>query len=176
MVKEVQILLNRVFRPFYRLKFKQCGKNVKWSVFDDISYHSVVCGDNVYIGRGAKFSARHSEIKIGDNVMFGPNVTIRGGNHNIGEIGQVMFEVKVKSKSDDKGVTIHSDVWIGTGSILLSGSIVNTGAILAAGSVLTKEIPEYEIWGGVPARKIRSRFNPEELIEHKAKMLKMRYA
>jgi acetyltransferase-like isoleucine patch superfamily enzyme len=99
--------------------------------------------------------------------MFGPNVTIRGGNHNIEEVGVEMFKVKHKRSGDDKGVTIYSDTWIGTGCILLSGSIVNTGSILAAGSVLTKEVPEYEIWGGVPAKKIKSRFTEHELCEHK---------
>ena len=87
---------NRTMRFSTRSLFKKCGNNVKFSVYDTFSFNSIELGNNIYIGKGAKISARHSTIKICDNVMFGPNVTIRGGNHNTGVIGKFMFDVKDK--------------------------------------------------------------------------------
>lgn len=44
----------------------------------------------------------------------------------------------------------------------MSGITIGKGSIVAAGSVVTKDIPPCEIWGGIPAKKIRNRFNTEE--------------
>jgi len=53
---------------------------------------------------------------------------------------------------------IEADAWIGFGTIVMQGIRVGRGSVVAAGSVVTKDVPPYEIWGGVPARKIRDRF------------------
>lgn len=59
----------------------------------------------------------------------------------------------------DNGITIvENDVWIGTGSIIMSGVTIGKGSIVAAGSIVTKDIPPCEIWGGNPAKKIKDRF------------------
>ena len=53
---------------------------------------------------------------------------------------------------------------------ILSGIIIGDGAIIACGAVVTKNIPPYEIWGGVPAKKIKNRFDPTlqtKLLEYK---------
>ena len=54
--------------------------------------------------------------------------------------------------------SIGADAWIGCGAILMAGVRVGRGAIVAAGAVVTKDVPPYEIHGGVPARKISERF------------------
>lgn len=54
---------------------------------------------------------------------------------------------------------IEDDVWIGQGAILMSGIRVGRGSIIAAGAVVTDDVPAYEIHGGVPARKLRDRFD-----------------
>ncbi|MGZ5020707.1 MAG: acyltransferase, partial [Chthoniobacterales bacterium] len=54
-------------------------------------------------------------------------------------------------------IVVESDVWLGTNVIVLKGVRIDRGAIIAAGAVVTKSIPEYEIWGGVPAQKIGER-------------------
>lgn len=57
---------------------------------------------------------------------------------------------------------IGNDVWIGANVILLPEcKSIGDGAIIAAGAVVTKDVPPYEIWGGVPARCIRHRFSDE---------------
>jgi acetyltransferase-like isoleucine patch superfamily enzyme len=56
---------------------------------------------------------------------------------------------------------IGDDVWVGYGSIIMSGVTINDGAIIAAGSVVTKDVEAYSIYGGCPARKIKDRFETE---------------
>ena len=52
------------------------------------------------------------------------------------------------------GVICEDDVWIGANSTLLDGAHIEKGCIIAAGSVVNRRVPSYEIWGGVPARRI----------------------
>jgi acetyltransferase-like isoleucine patch superfamily enzyme len=58
---------------------------------------------------------------------------------------------------DRKFIRIEDDVWLGTNSVILAGVTVGRGAIVSAGSVVTKDVPQYAIVGGVPAKVIRMR-------------------
>lgn len=60
-------------------------------------------------------------------------------------------------------VEIGNDVWIGARAMILDGCCVGTGAIVAAGAVVVKDVPPYAIVGGVPAKLICYRFQPEEI-------------
>ena len=51
-------------------------------------------------------------------------------------------------------IKIADDVWLGANVIVLKGVTIGRGAIVGAGAVVTKSIPEYEIWAGVPAKKL----------------------
>ena len=62
-----------------------------------------------------------------------------------------------------KETTIGNDVWIGTNAIILDGVNVGNGVIIAAGSVVVKDVPDYAVIGGVPAKIIRFRFSDEEI-------------
>ena len=61
-------------------------------------------------------------------------------------------------------VTLGHDVWIGHGALVMPGVTVGTGAVVASGAVVTKDVPDYAIVAGVPARVIKYRF-PAELRE-----------
>ena len=92
-------------------------------------------------------------IKIGNNVMTGPNVQIYAFNHGMDHGDNPMID----QHFTEKDVVIGDDVWIGGGAIILPGVKIGTGVVVAAGSVVTKELPPNTICGGVPARVIKDR-------------------
>ena len=104
--------------------------------------------------------------------MFGPNVTIMGGDHNISQVGQYMFDVKEKLPENDLPVIIEDDVWLGTGCIILKGVTLGQGSVVAAGALVIKDVPPYSIVGGVPAKVIKMRFSEEEIEIHKREINK----
>ena len=60
-------------------------------------------------------------------------------------------------------VEIGHDVWIGTNVTILPSVKIGNGAIIAAGAVVTKDIPDYAIVGGVPAKVLKYRFSDDEI-------------
>lgn len=127
--------------------------------------HTIRIGDNFYIG---KFSQIECDAEIGDNVMMANRVALVGRyDHNYTQIG---IPTRLADKIRDPGydwkglyekVFIADDVWIGYGSIILSGVNVGQGSIIAAGSVVTKDVEPFSIYAGVPAKKIRNRFDSD---------------
>ncbi len=112
-------------------------------------------GDYSGIGVDAKLSG---EITIGNNVMMGPEVMVYTSNHNYGRRDIPMIE---QGNSEMKPVAIGDDVWIGARAIILPGVKIGSGTIIAAGSVVTKDVPEYSIVGGNPAKLLKKRFEDE---------------
>lgn len=127
------------------------------------------CGKNVNIEQGAQFSAKVSlgdysgiginasisgTCTIGSYVMMGPNVTIITRNHRFDDLDKPMM---FQGFEEEKPVVIGDDVWIGERVIILPGVHIGNGSIIAAGSVVTHDVPEYAVVGGVPARVLKSR-------------------
>jgi len=150
--------------------FASTGKNFIFDPYSTFTYHNIIIGDDVFIGEQAHLSATKSQITIGDKVMIGPRVMIITGDHNSSVIGSYMKDVTDKEEENDKPIRIHNDVWIGAGAIILKGVKIGEGSIIAAGSLVNDDVLPNTIVAGVPARKIRDRFAPTELSEHK-KML-----
>lgn len=96
------------------------------------------------------------KVTIGRYVMFGPRVMIVGDDHVFDRPG--MPTIFAGRPAEIRPTVIEDDAWIGAGAILMAGVRVGRGAIVAAGAVVTKDVPPYEIHGGVPARKVRDRF------------------
>jgi acetyltransferase-like isoleucine patch superfamily enzyme len=134
--------------------------------------NNISIGDNFYIGR---YSQIECDATIGHNVMLANNVALVGRyDHNYQQIGTpTRLASQIRDENYDwKGlslkVVIGDDVFIGYGSIILTGVKIGEGSIIAAGSVVTQDVESFWIYGGVPAKKICARFNkPEELNEHK---------
>ena len=157
---------NYLFSKLVKNAFKKCGKNVHFSPLNsDFSYNKISIGNDVYIGPHAMFSSLKG-ITIGSKVTFGPNVSIMAGNHNFREVGKYIFDVHYKRDDDDLPVVIEDDTWIGCNVTILKGVRIGRGAIVGAGSVVTKDVPDYAIVGGNPAKIIRNRFSEEEIAEH----------
>tara|TARA_B100000579_G_scaffold437769_1_gene468888 strand:- start:6022 stop:6573 length:552 start_codon:yes stop_codon:yes gene_type:complete len=166
----VWVLVSKSFRRikmhFLKPLFFKYGKNLIFDPSDSFSYETISLGSDVFIGSGAKFSASNSSISIGNKVLFGPNVTIMGGDHNTSQIGRYMFDVHEKLPENDIPVIIEDDCWIGANAIILKGVVIRKGSIVASGALVTKSFPEYSVIGGVPAKLLRPRFNADELSLH----------
>ena len=68
-------------------------------------------------------------------------------------------------------VIIGNDVWIGARVMIMEGITIGDGAVVAAGAVVTKDVPPYTIVGGIPSKKIRSRYDEETI----GKLLKLKW-
>lgn len=113
----------------------------------------LVIGDHVFIGAGCEFNFKLG-ITIGSHCLIASGCCFVDHDHQLarrdGPIG-------TQTDGPEAPVTLDTDVWIGANAVLLKGVTIGKGAIIAAGAVVNNSIPSYEIWGGVPARKIGER-------------------
>jgi maltose O-acetyltransferase len=134
--------------------FRSCGKNInieKGAYFD--TGWELEIGNNSGIGVNCVVPYN---IKIGNEVMMGPDVVIIGKNHRFDSIE---IPMRIQGYNESTPVRIEDDVWIGTRAIILPGIKIEKGAIIGAGAVVTKDVPPFAICGGNPARVIRFRNN-----------------
>ena len=132
-----------------KLMFEKCGKNV--DIGRHISFSSKVSlGDNSSIGDNAYING---ELTIGNNVMVAANCAFIASNHVTDRIDIPMNQ----QGENEKPIIIDDDVWIGYGVTILPGVHIGKGSIIAAGAVCSKDVPEYVIVGGVPAKMIKAR-------------------
>lgn len=108
-------------------------------------------GVNSSIGRNCQLA---NDVTIGEDVMMAPEVIIFSVGH---ETSDIELPMRLQGNSLAKPVTVGNDVWIGQRAIILPGIKIGNGAIIAAGSVVTKDVPDYAVVGGNPARVIKSR-------------------
>lgn len=107
------------------------------------------------VGFGKNFKTLNRRLTIDDELMMGEDVLFLGGGHNFEDVETPMGKQGGKEKSPLK---INSDVWIGARAIILPGcQIIGKGVIIGAGAVVTKDVPDYAIIGGNPAKIIRFR-------------------
>jgi len=155
--------------------FKRIGQNVIFE-YGVLVFHpeNIEIGENVYIGHYTILKGYYKNVlKIGDHtwigqqcflhsaggleigraVGIGPRVIILTSEHELSMLDIPVYFAPLKFEK----VTINDGADIGAGSIILPGVNIGEGAVVGAGSVVTKDIPAYEIWAGVPARKIRER-------------------
>jgi phosphonate metabolism protein (transferase hexapeptide repeat family) len=113
---------------------------------------------------------------IGKFCSIASHVRINPGDHPMERVSQSHFTYRASAYFEDatdeaalfarrrsKLVTIGHDVWIGHGAIILSGRTIGTGAMIGAGAVVTKDVPDYSIVVGNPARVLRMRFSDTEI-------------
>ena len=164
----VERVNRRIWMIVYRPLFGSHGRNFWFDPAGDYNFSNIHVGHDVSLGRRPSLSAVHSKIVIGNKVMFGPEVSIKAGNHNTSLVGRFMADIGENEKrpEDDRGVVIEDDVWVGTRVIILDGVTIGRGAIVAAGAVVTRNVPPYAVVGGVPARVLRLRWHCDKILAH----------
>ena len=160
----------------WRNRFAYCGDDVKLGAriivngFSSIrigSFTSIMSSSYLYaheskgltIGKNCSFNhnvligASGGEIKIGDNVLIGPNVVLRASDHIFSSV-----EIPIRTQGHRFGsIVIGDDVWLGSNIVVTSGVNIGSGCVVGAGSVVTKDLPSMTVCAGVPAKPIRSR-------------------
>lgn len=142
--------LHHVRRFFYRLAGVRIGSgsaiHTKATFYNP---HNITIGKDTIIGEGVVLDGR-DKLVIGDHVDFASEVMVYNAEH---DIESPTFAAKMAP------VTIGDYVFIGPRAIILPGVTIGKGAIVAAGAVVTRDVGEFEIVGGVPAKVIGERKN-----------------
>lgn len=146
-------LRNRI--QIWRYRVKKVHPTFFISINCNIS-QDLVAKEYGFIGDGCRICPK---VELGKYVMFGPNVAIIGADHRFDTPRIPMI---FSGRPELRSTIIGDDVWIGFGTIIMAGVRIGRGSIVAAGAVVTKDVPPYEIYGGIPARKIGERFESLE--------------
>lgn len=112
---------------------------------------TVIIGDNTGIGAN---SIIQGPTTIGNYVMMAPEILIFTTNHQTSDI---LTPMKLQGDTEPREVKIGDDVWIGQRAIILPGVTIGNGAIIASGAVVTKDVSDYSVVGGNPAKVLKSR-------------------
>lgn len=180
-----------IYRNYLRLTSNNIiGRGAKIGPSSKLEGHNAIgvksCFIGSYLGYASYISTNSNfqNVKIGKYCSIGPNIITVHGRHptrdfvsthpvffSLGE--QIGFTFAKKQLFDefpkpygpqDKYTTIIGhDVWIGANVLIIEGVKIGNGAIIASGSVVNRDVPDYCIYGGVPAKKIRNRFELEEI-------------
>jgi acetyltransferase-like isoleucine patch superfamily enzyme len=112
----------------------------------------VFLGSDIYVGPYAAFNSVGG-IRIGTGSVLGPFVHIYSGNHYYEGADALPFDERMVVRPVDIGV----NVWIGGDVTILPGVRVGEGAVVGAGALVTKDVPEFTVVAGCPARVIKQR-------------------
>jgi acetyltransferase-like isoleucine patch superfamily enzyme len=108
----------------------------------------VTIGDNTRIGIHCTVIG---PVCIGSSVNLAQGITVTALNHNFENTDLRIDEQGISTKP----VIISDDVWIGANAVILPGVTIGKHVVVAAGAVVTKDVPDYCVVGGVPAKVIR---------------------
>jgi len=159
----------RMLAPFYQRRGR--GSKIYPSVRMDtppyrcfsLGSHSVVesfsCINNavgdVLIGKHTRIGLHNTiigPVTIGDHVNLAQGITVTALNHNFADTTKRIDEQGITTRP----VVIGDDVWIGANAVILPGVTIGRHAVIAAGAVVTKDVPEKTLVGGVPAKIIKT--------------------
>ena len=113
---------------------------------------NLILGDYVDLAKDVLITTSGG-VKIGARTLIGYRTQILSADHTIPPRGQ-RFPI---SGDVFKPIFIDKDVWIGANCIITAGVTIGEGSVIAAGSVVTKDVPPFTIFGGVPAKFIKER-------------------
>ena len=154
-------ILHKLLLNHFRKLMNKPGNVYIDEHFTIVGAQNMSFGDSVYIGPNSTLMAAKAPLEIKGHFMAGPGLTIITGDHRIDLHDKYMDEVTEAEKlpENDQPVVIEKDVWCGANVTILKGVTIGKGSVIAAGSVVVKNVGEYEIWGGVPANKLKNRYD-----------------
>ena len=112
---------------------------------------SIIIGNHVFIGRGCEFNIKKS-IHIGDHCLIGSGSKFIDHDHGINPTQLIHLQAGPQAS-----ISVGSDTWIGDNVVVLKGVCIGRGSVVGAGAIVTRDIGDFEIWAGVPARKMGER-------------------
>lgn len=155
---------NVLIAPTARIQGSTKGTRISIGAYSEIYDYVVIrcvggsgdveIGEHCYFNAGAVLYSGNG-VKFGNYVLVAAGVKIMPTNH-----ASENREIPIRHQGfapSKGGIEIGDDVWLGANAVILDGARIGRGAIIGAGSVVGKTVPPYEIWGGVPAVKIRDR-------------------
>lgn len=136
-------------RYFVSSFINKCGKGIRVKRNADISMF-------IEIGNFSELGTRciiQSNTRIGDYVIMGPDVKIYTKNHEYQDLSKPIAYQPITNEK----VIVGNDVWLGANVIITPGVTIGNHVVVAAGAVVTKNVPDYAVVGGVPAKVIKYR-------------------
>jgi acetyltransferase-like isoleucine patch superfamily enzyme len=112
----------------------------------------LVLGDHALISTGVNIRAAGGSIAIGSHTAISQHCVLIAANHTV---APGLRYTNTKWDESKTGIEIGENVWVGANCVILPAAKIGDNSVIAAGSVVNSTIPANEIWGGVPARKIR---------------------
>lgn len=141
----------RFKRWVLRVAGAEIGSNVRiCSSVRILGNSTLSIGDNTWVGHGTWIICS-APVRIGSNVNIAPLCYIGTGTHVLDHYGD-----SVAGRGDSRPIIIGNGVWICARATILPGITVGEKAILAAGAVANSNVPERSLFGGIPARMIKS--------------------
>ncbi|WP_335965912.1 acyltransferase [Galbibacter sp. PAP.153] len=138
-----QFAWKRMFLSYGNKSYIRSGTNI-------VGHQNITIGDNCLIGPNSIINGAN-KIFIGDDFLSGPQLIIYTSEHGLTN-GSIPFR---SQKSKSKEIKIGNNVYIGARVTILKGVIIGNNVIIATGSVVNKNIPSNQVWGGVPAKKLK---------------------
>ena len=143
-----------LFFPWIRQKLvtyylEDCGRNLRVKSGAEIS-------PNSRVGSFSELGTRcmvQSNVTIGNNVIMGPDVKIYSRNHYFDRL-----DIPIQKQGKKRLMTtLGNDVWLGANVVITAGCVIGNHVVIGAGAVVTKDVPDFAIVGGVPAKIIGMR-------------------
>lgn len=124
---------------------------------------SLLAPDFIRFGRNVSLGARvvvESNLIVGDDTLISSQVAFVSNDHDFSDPAFTVFSGR---RLEPSVAVVDGDNLIGFRSLVVGSLRIGRGAIIGAGSVVTKDVPEYSVCAGVPARVLRKRFQHEGL-------------
>ncbi len=147
-----EFLMRKIKGNYYKVNKDKSVRIIK--TVKIVNPQNVTIGHDTYInGNTFLIAGENSKIIIGNNCLIAERVHIRTTTHKY-----MKKDVLIRKQGhEEKNIIIGNDVWVGFGAQIMAGVKINDGAVIGAGAIVTKDVEEYAIVAGVPAKTIKYR-------------------